>query len=89
VKVKPTLQLANHARIFALGDIIDWKQEKQAAKMPGHVTIVTNNILALVGVKPSLKSYKGAIEMIGVSNGKVCFCLAIFCSRGSLKCLYL
>jgi NADH dehydrogenase FAD-containing subunit len=72
VKVKPTLQLAQHPRIFALGDIIDWKEQKQAAKALGHVSIVSNNVLSLVGLKSSFKDYKGSIEMIGLSNGKVC-----------------
>ena len=79
--MNPTLQLANHPRVFALGDIIDWKQEKQAAKAPGHVSIVSNNILTLIGLKSSFKNYKGAIEMIGLSNGKVCFSLALLFLR--------
>jgi len=73
VKVNPTLQLAGHPRIFALGDIIDWKEQKQAAKAVGHITIVSNNILTLVGLKSSFKNYKGSIEMIALTNGKASF----------------
>jgi hypothetical protein len=58
-----------------LGDIIDWKEEKQATKGSGHASVVSNNVLTLVGLKSGFKKYKGAIEMIGLSNGKVCPCL--------------
>ena len=77
VKVRPTLQLVHHPRIFAMGDIIDWKEEKQAAKAMGHVSIVANNVLALLGLKPGFKNYKGSYELIALSNGRVGF--LVFC----------
>jgi len=71
VRVKRTLQLDNHPRIFAMGDIIDWKEEKQAFKAMGHVPIVVNNVMALINDKSKFKEYKGAYEIIALTNGKV------------------
>jgi NADH dehydrogenase FAD-containing subunit len=70
VKVKPTLQLLSHSDIYAAGDVIDWAEQKQAAKTQGHAAVVTANILSdLAGEKP-VKEYKGAYELIVITNGK-------------------
>lgn len=58
--------------MFALGDIIEWKEEKQAIKAGAHASIVVNNVLAVTGTTPKFKEYKGSVEMIGLTNGKVC-----------------
>ena len=71
MKVKPTLQFADHPCIFAMGDIIDWKEEKQAMKAMSHVSIVANNVLSVLGQKSGLKNYKGTYEIILLTNGKV------------------
>jgi hypothetical protein len=57
--------------VFALGDIIEWKEEKQMIKAVAHASIVVNNVLAVTGATPKFKEYKGSIEMIGLTNGKV------------------
>lgn len=80
--MKPTLQFIDHPRIFAMGDIIEWKEEKQAVKAMGHVPIVTNNVLFLLGQKSSLKNYKGTFEAIALTNGKVNTLFSVW--RGSL-----
>ncbi|KAG6827503.1 hypothetical protein H0H92_011523 [Tricholoma furcatifolium] len=69
IKVRPTLQLADHDNIFAAGDVIDWKEQKQSAKAAPHGVLVAANVLAFLNKKP-LKPYKGAIEMIVITNGK-------------------
>ncbi|TRM61616.1 hypothetical protein BD626DRAFT_584561 [Schizophyllum amplum] len=70
VKVRPTLQTAGHDDIFAAGDIIDWKEQKQAAKSPGHAAVVAKNVKALLeGAKPTAV-YKGSYEIIIVTIGK-------------------
>jgi len=69
--VKPTLELVDHPRIFAMGDIIDWKEEKQAMKAMGHKSIVANNVLSVLDQKLALKNYKGTYEIILLSNGRV------------------
>jgi len=69
VRVRPTLQLQEHADIFALGDIIDWKEQKQIMKAWAHAGIVAANVDAyLSGGK--LKPYKGSTETIMITNGK-------------------
>ncbi|KAJ3506388.1 hypothetical protein NLJ89_g6897 [Agrocybe chaxingu] len=71
VKVKPTLQLVNHPRIFAAGDVIDYAEQKQAAKAPNHAAVIVNNTLSLIGENPKgLINYKGSTELIVITNGK-------------------
>ena len=81
VKVLPTLQLPSQQSIFALGDIIDWKEQKQAFKAGGHASIITANILSLLNGSKPQKNYKSGPEMILVTNGKVGF--DVFHLRGS------
>jgi NADH dehydrogenase FAD-containing subunit len=71
VKIKPTMQLLNHPSIFALGDIIDWTEQKQAAKLMWHVPVVVGNIVSFLNGATPTKKYTGATEMIVITNGKV------------------
>jgi len=71
VKVLPTLQLNSHPSIFALGDIIDWNEQKQAAKTSGHGGVIAANILSVLGGSKPQKQYKTGPEMILVTNGRV------------------
>ena len=71
VKVKPTLQLVSHDNIYAAGDIIEWAEQKQAIKTLGQAPVVVANILSSLAGKPPTARYKGSIEMIVVTNGKV------------------
>jgi NADH dehydrogenase FAD-containing subunit len=71
VKIRPTLQLSNYSEIFAGGDVIDWPEQKQAAKAGGHAKLIAANILAYLNNGP-LKDYGGSPELIIVTNGKVC-----------------
>ncbi|KAJ4000948.1 hypothetical protein F5050DRAFT_1561871 [Lentinula boryana] len=74
VKVLPTLQLPSHPNIFAVGDLIEWDEQKTAAKAQmGHAPVVAKNVeLYLQGADLSKvgKIYKGSMEMIMVSNGR-------------------
>jgi len=70
VKVEKTLQLAAHPAIFAVGDIIDWKEQKQAAKANGHAPVVVTNVVSLLADRPVRKEYGGFPEMIMITNGK-------------------
>ncbi|CAL1715396.1 unnamed protein product [Somion occarium] len=71
VKVNPTLEIVNHPGVFALGDIIDWREQKQAAKAGnGHVPVVATNIQGYIAGQPLNKIYKGSPEMILVPLGR-------------------
>ena len=71
VKVEKTLQLASHPAIFAVGDIIDWDEQKQAAKAIGHAPVVVANVVNLLAGRPVRKEYRGFPEVIAIANGKV------------------
>jgi len=73
VKVLPTLQLPDHQRILAGGDIIEWKEQKQAAKAPNHASVIAKNAFALLERKQPKAKYAGSPELITVSFGRVCF----------------
>lgn len=70
VKVEKTLQLSSHPAIFAVGDILNWKEQKQAAKANGHGPVVVANVLNLLAGRPVRKEYKGCPEVIMITNGK-------------------
>lgn len=71
VRVLPTLQLPNHSNIFALGDIIDWQEQRQAAKIPAHVGVVTKNVLSLLRDRAATAEYKGSPEITVITLGPV------------------
>ncbi|KAF5319250.1 hypothetical protein D9619_008328 [Psilocybe cf. subviscida] len=69
VKVRPTLQLEARADIFAVGDIVDFPEQKQALKAQAHAAIVAANILAFFR-GGALKDYKGTTNIIVLPIGK-------------------
>ncbi|KAJ7637250.1 FAD/NAD(P)-binding domain-containing protein [Mycena polygramma] len=69
VKVQPTLQLLNYPNIFAAGDIIEWKEQKQAIKAGAHAALVTKNVLSYIN-GAALKTYSTGFEAMLVTNGK-------------------
>lgn len=71
LKVSPKLQVPGHASIFAVGDIIDWAEQKQGAKCAGHSAVVVANVVSYLNEKPLTKDYKGGFEIILITNGKV------------------
>lgn len=74
IKVTPTFQLPDHPDIFAIGDITDLPEQKQAAKAGNHARIVAANIPAYLS-SSTMKEYgKSVTEMIVVTNGKVGTC---------------
>ncbi|KAJ7070851.1 FAD/NAD(P)-binding domain-containing protein [Mycena amicta] len=70
VKVQPTLQLLDHPNIFAVGDVINYVEQKQVMKAMAHAGIVAANIISLLSGSSALKPYKGSTEIILVTNGK-------------------
>ncbi|KAJ7780771.1 hypothetical protein DFH07DRAFT_793316 [Mycena maculata] len=69
IKVEPTLQLQGIPGVFALGDVLDWKEVKQVAKCPGHVTVAVANVKSFLQDKALTSVYKGMFELIVVTNG--------------------
>jgi NADH dehydrogenase FAD-containing subunit len=71
VRVQPTLQLNGHPNIFSGGDVIEWAEQRQEAKAGKHASIIAANVVAYLEGK-SLQEYKGSVEMIAITNGRVC-----------------
>lgn len=63
--------MQGHPGIFALGDVIDWDEQKQAAKGANHLAVVAPNVQSYLEGKPLKKVYKGSPEMILIPLGKV------------------
>lgn len=80
VKVEPTLQIRGHPGHFAIGDIIDWREQKQAAKAPAHAAVAAANVASFLNGAPQKSVYKGSVEMIVLPIGKAC------CILTSLEC---
>ncbi|KAH8814682.1 hypothetical protein DL96DRAFT_420617 [Flagelloscypha sp. PMI_526] len=70
-RISPTFQVQGHSNIFAIGDIIDWPEQKQISKTRGHNSITEYNILTLLQGKDkeSMKKYSGSKEMIAITFG--------------------
>ena len=71
IKVTATFQLESHTNIYAIGDLIDWSEQKQAAKAPKHAEIAAANILSQLNGGAATKKYTGQPELIIITNGKV------------------
>ena len=71
VKVNEYLEVPGHPGVFAAGDIIDWKEEKQAAKHAAHAGVVAANVVGFLNGTSSKKAYKGSPEGIFIPLGKV------------------
>ncbi|KAJ7022050.1 hypothetical protein C8F04DRAFT_1139253 [Mycena alexandri] len=71
IKVRPTLQLLEHPDIFAVGDVIDTVEQKQAIKAAAHAAVVVANIIAYIDdPNRPLKAYKpSARESIVITGG--------------------
>ncbi|KAI8986166.1 FAD/NAD-P-binding domain-containing protein [Trametes punicea] len=70
VRVNEFLEVPGHPGIFAVGDIIDWKEQKQAVKAQAHGAIVAANVISFLEGKPLAKKYKGSMEAIVIPIGK-------------------
>jgi NADH dehydrogenase FAD-containing subunit len=70
IKVTSTFQLESHTNIYAIGDVIDWSEQKQAAKVPKHAQIAAANILSQLDGGSANKKYTGQPELISITNGK-------------------
>ncbi|KAJ6462354.1 hypothetical protein C8R47DRAFT_98046 [Mycena vitilis] len=46
IRVRPTLQLLEHPDIFALGDVVDTDEKKQAVTAGAHALVVAANVVA-------------------------------------------
>ncbi len=66
-----TLQLYDHADIFAAGDATDLKEEKQLSKAAAQASVIVENVLAILDGKFAKKLYKSPSEKLVLSNGKV------------------
>ncbi|KAE9405832.1 FAD/NAD(P)-binding domain-containing protein [Gymnopus androsaceus JB14] len=71
VKILPTFQLPVHPNVFALGDMIDWQEQKMAAKASYfHAPKVAQNILVYLNLSNGSSEYTGSTEGLIITNGK-------------------
>jgi len=71
VNVKSTLQVQGYNQIYAMGDMIEWVEQKQSLKYYYHGPVVTKNVMdSIQGRRPTVE-YKGMSEMIFLSIGRV------------------
>lgn len=56
-----------------MGDIIDFHEGKRASNGNGHIPVVIENVLSYLDdpAKAMSKEYKGSMEHIMLTNGKV------------------
>lgn len=71
IKIEKTFQLPSHPNVYAIGDVTDWAEQKQAAKAPKHAQIAAANILSQLNGGAAKKNYSGQPELIIITNGKV------------------
>ena len=77
VRIRPTMQLVDYPNIFALGDVIDFPEQKQLAKVAGHLNVIAPNVLSVLQGEEPKKVYKGGFEAIFITLGQV-RCLLAF-----------
>jgi apoptosis-inducing factor 2 len=80
IKIKPTFQLESYSNIYAIGDVTNLAEQKQATKAPKHAQIAAANILAQLRGGLPKKTYSGQPELIIITNGKVGHCPLHFSS---------
>lgn len=72
IRILPSFRvpLSNgNTNVYAVGDVIDWAEQKQVAKVAGHVAVIVPNILAAIKNQQPPKVYKGGIEGIILPAG--------------------
>ncbi|KAF8965465.1 FAD/NAD-P-binding domain-containing protein [Flammula alnicola] len=70
IRVSATLQVFKYPRILAGGDAIAWDEQKQVSKYGTHASIIANNVVSVLKKRQPSSLYRGAYEMISISNGK-------------------
>ncbi|PCH36280.1 FAD/NAD(P)-binding domain-containing protein [Wolfiporia cocos MD-104 SS10] len=70
VRVGPTFEVVGHPGVFAIGDITDCNEQKQALKYANHVEVAAPNILSFLESRPQTKKYKGSMEIILIPIGR-------------------
>jgi hypothetical protein len=80
IRIRPTFQLESYSNVYAIGDVTNWEEQKQAAKAPKHAQIAAANILAQLSGKEPKTTYSGQPELIIITNGKVSCCSFCFTS---------
>ena len=71
IKIEKTFQVKSHPNVYAIGDVIDWEEQKQAAKAAKHAQIAAGNIIAQLNGGVPKTNYSGQPELIIITNGKV------------------
>ncbi|EKM50736.1 uncharacterized protein PHACADRAFT_178488 [Phanerochaete carnosa HHB-10118-sp] len=70
VRVAPTLEVRGHPGVYAAGDIVEWREQKQAGKASAHAAVVVPNVVSFLRDQPQAKVYEGSREMIVIPVGR-------------------
>lgn len=72
ITVLPSLRVplqSGKTNVFAIGDVIEWTEQKNLAKIPAMAAVLVPNILAAIEGKPAPKVYKGFMDAIVLPLG--------------------
>ncbi|KAK9244288.1 hypothetical protein V1506DRAFT_522943 [Lipomyces tetrasporus] len=70
IRVTSTFQVEADSSVFAIGDLTNVKEAKQAAKASAAIDVVAPNIIALSKGQEPAKKYATSPEMIGLALGQ-------------------
>ena len=74
VKVRPSLQVelaSGSKKVYAAGDIIAWKEQKQLVKANNHATVISANLVQAIQKFETKQEYTTGGELILLTNGPV------------------
>jgi NADH dehydrogenase FAD-containing subunit len=70
VRVNSYFQVKKHPNIFVAGDAPNVVEQKQLAKCAKHAAVIVPNVLSVLNGGEAKSFYKGATEVIVVTNGR-------------------
>ncbi|KAK9473322.1 uncharacterized protein V1510DRAFT_414738 [Dipodascopsis tothii] len=70
VRVRPSLQTVQRDDIFVAGDAVDMPKERNAGNVHGQVSVIVDNVKAVLANKDPKKRYKPSGEVLSMTFGQ-------------------